>query len=204
MDQPVISKYLQKLSDLMMTTAATDRSGALLSLDEAADQAVEKILSVGKNSRKIMLVGNGGSSSVVSHVQNDLCKAVGVRAIVFTEQPLLTALGNDLGYGSVYQWPTDLWAEAGDLMIAVSSSGNSENILRAAYSSLEKGCDLITFSGFETDNSLRSLGALNFHVGSHVYGFVETAHAALTHFLTDRAMDILRASPKTAKAENSD
>jgi D-sedoheptulose 7-phosphate isomerase len=69
---------------------------------------------------------------------------------------------------------------------------------------LEKGCDLITFSGFETDNSLRSLGALNFHVGSHVYGFVETAHAALTHFLTDRAMDILRASPKTAKAENSD
>ena len=204
MDQPVISKYLQKLSDLMMTTAVTDRFGSPLSLDEGADQAVEKILSIGPNSRKIMLVGNGGSSSVVSHVQNDLCKAVGVRAIVFTEQPLLTALGNDLGYGTVYEWPTDLWAEVGDLMIAVSSSGNSENILRAAHSSLKKGCDLITFSGFETDNSLRSLGALNFHVGSHVYGFVETAHAALTHFLTDRAMDILRASPETATAENSD
>ena len=204
MDQPVISKYLQKLSDLMMTTAVTDRFGSPLSLDEGADKAVEKILSVGTHSRKIMLVGNGGSSSVVSHVQNDLCKAVGVRAIVFTEQPLLTALGNDLGYGSVYEWPTELWAEPGDLMIAVSSSGKSENILRAVHSSTGKGCDLITFSGFDAENPLRSLGALNFHVGSHVYGFVETAHAALTHFLTDRAMDILRASPDAEKTGNSD
>ena len=204
MNQPVISKYLQTLSDLMLSTSVTNQSGSALSLDNGADQAVEKIISIGTNSRKIMLVGNGGSSSVVSHVQNDLCKAVGVRAIVFTEQPLLTALGNDLGYGSVYEWPTELWAEPGDLMIAVSSSGNSENILKAAHSSAVKECDLITFSGFDTDNALRKLGTLNFHVGSHVYGFVETAHAALTHFLTDRAMDILRTSPKSATSENSD
>ena len=89
-------------------------------------------------------------------------------------------------------------------MIAVSSSGKSENILRAVHSSINKGCDPITFSGFDADNPLRGLGVLNFHVDSRVYGFVETAHAALTHFLTDRAMDILRASPDAETTEISD
>jgi len=193
MDQTIISGYLQKLSQLMLGAIVTDSSGSPIPLDEGADKAVQMFLDVSEQSRKIMLVGNGGSSSVVSHVQNDLCKAVGVRAIVFTEQPLLTALGNDLGYGAVYELPTELWAEPGDIMVAVSSSGRSDNILRAVNSALEKGCGVITFSGFDGGNPLRSLGALNFYVDSSMYGYVETAHAALTHFLTDRAMSIIRA-----------
>ena len=192
-----MSEYLEKLSQLTLSTAVTRGDGAPLSLDQGADQAVDMFLSVSAQSRKILLVGNGGSSSVVSHVQNDLCKAVGMKAMVFTEQPLLTALGNDLGYGSVYEWPTELWAEPGDVMVAVSSSGRSDNILRAVKSATEKGCEVITFSGFYGANPLRSLGVLNFYVDSSVYGFVETAHAALTHFLTDRASSILSV-PSTA------
>ena len=142
--------------------------------------------------RKVLLVGNGGSAATVSHVQNDLCKAVGVRAMVFTEPALLTALANDHGYASGFERLVELWADPGDILLAISSSGQSENILRAVEASVRRGCDVITFSGFRGDNALRRAGDLNFYVPDQTYGHVEVAHNALVHFLTDRAV-ILRA-----------
>jgi len=187
-----MTDYLNKLSELMLATEVTGEDDTTLSLDQGAAKVVDMILEVRSGSQKIILVGNGGSSAIVSHVQNDLCKAVGARAMVFTEQPLLTALTNDLGYDYVYEKCTELWAEAGDLFLAVSSSGKSENILRAARAALNSGCRLITLSGFDSDNPLRQIGNLNFYVNSNVYGYVETAHAALTHFMTDKAMMMVR------------
>ena len=186
------TEYLRALSQLMLSTEVTGRDGTALSLDEGSSRAVQMILSVGAASRKVMLVGNGGSAAIVSHMQNDLCKAVGVRAMVFTEQPLLTALANDHGYGCVYERTVELWAEPGDLMLAVSSSGSSENILRAVAASEERDCGVITLSGFNPDNPLRRKGDLNFYVGSDFYGYVENAHRALTHLMTDRAMLIAK------------
>jgi D-sedoheptulose 7-phosphate isomerase len=139
-----------------------------------------------------MLAGNGGSAALVSHMQNDLCKAIGVRALVFNEQPLLMALANDHGYGCVFERPIELWAEPSDLVVTVSSSGKSENILRAVRASVARGCQVITFSGFSPDNPLRQMGDLNFYVRSDVYGYVETAHAVLTHYMTDQAMSIVK------------
>lgn len=184
--------YLDTLAHLMVTTAVTTGDGALITLDEGSETVVQWVMGVGPTSNKVMLVGNGGSSSVVSHVQNDLCKAVGVRALVFTEQPLLTALANDIGYEAAYEQSVQWWGDDGDLMLAVSSSGKSENILRAAQAAKDHGCRLVTFSGFGEDNPLRQMGDMNFYVDSSVYGFVETAHAALTHFITDRTMTIKR------------
>ena len=73
---------------------------------------------------------------------------------------------------------------------AVSSSGRSENILRAAQAARGNGCGVITLTGFAPDNPSRRLGDLNFYVNSLEYGFVDTAHAALTHYITDRARDM--------------
>src|SRR5262245_54754921 len=126
-----VATYLHELSALLSSTQVTDRHGATLSADEGADRALDLILSLNTNAGKIMLIGNGGSAAIVSHMQNDLCKAVGVRAMVFNEQPLLTALSNDHGYGCVFERPVELWANTDDLLLAISSSGQSENILRA-------------------------------------------------------------------------
>lgn len=197
--ETTVSEYLRVLSELTLSTEVTDGHGTTLSLDEGASRAVQMILTVGAASRKVMLVGNGGSAAIVSHVQNDICKAVGVRAMVFTEQPLLTALANDNGYVSVYEQPVKLWAEAGDLLLAVSSSGQSENILRAVSASTERNCGVITLSGFKPENPLRRQGDINFYVRSEFYGYVENAHRALTHFMTDRAMMLARAA-KSADA----
>ena len=194
------SSYLQALGDLALGTRVTDGSGATISLDDGADRAVQLILATGAGSGKVMAIGNGGSAAIASHMQNDLCKAVGVRSLVFTEQPLLTALANDDGYETVFETPVKLWAEPGDVLIAISSSGRSQNILRAVQAAIERRFEVVTFSGFDEDNPLRSMGAVNFHVASAVYGLVENVHGALTHFLTDRAMQIIQ-SPANTGAE---
>ena len=183
-----VTAHFHKLSELLLSTQVTDRHGKALSLDEGANRAVDLILSVRSASGKLMVIGNGGSAAIASHMQNDLCKAVGVRAMVFSEPPLLTALSNDHGYGCVFERPVELWAKAGDLLLAISSSGQSENILRAIRAAVARGCQVITLSGFSADNPLRRLGDVNFYVPSQVYGYVEATHSVLAHFLTDCAM----------------
>jgi D-sedoheptulose 7-phosphate isomerase len=184
LQERTITDYVRTLSELLLQVVVSDLAGATLSLEEGAARAIEMIIEVKSASRKVMLGGNGGSAAIVSHVQNDLSESSAVRAMVFTEEPVLTARANDHGYGSVFERPIDLWAETGDLMVTVSSSGQSDNILRALHVAREKHCSLMTFSGFKPDNPSRSLGDLNFYVPSSVYAYVETAHMALIHFLT--------------------
>jgi D-sedoheptulose 7-phosphate isomerase len=187
------SDYFRTLGELLQDTEATDRKGRLLGLEEGLQKASDLILRCEKSSgavpatRKVLLVGNGGSAAIVSHVQNDLCKMVGVQAMVFTEQPLLTAIANDHGYDKAYAKLTHVWARKGDVLWAVSSSGRSKNILDACEAARGRGAEVITFSGFQADNPLRKLGDVNFYVASDRYGFVEVAHQALGHYLTDRA-----------------
>lgn len=184
------ASYFKQLYDLLLSVQVTDRQGTELPLDEGTTQAVKMILSVASSSGKVMVIGNGGSAAIASHVQNDLCKSVDVRAVDFSQMPLLTAISNDLGYEHAFERPVELWADAGDLMVAISSSGQSENILRAVQAAAKRGCQIITLSGFRADNPLRRLGEVNFYVPSPDYGYVESAHSVITHFLTDRAMSL--------------
>ena len=193
MVKQVAGIYFQVLSELLMRTQVTDGGGASMSLDEGTQRAVEMVSAVGAASSKMMLIGNGGSAAIASHIQNDLCKAAGVRSLVFNEQPLLTALSNDNGYGSVFEYPIELWAGAGDLLLAISSSGQSENILRGVRAATAHGCRVITLSGFRPNNQLRGMGDLNFYVPSEVYGYVEIAHLALSHCIADSAAQLRRA-----------
>jgi D-sedoheptulose 7-phosphate isomerase len=80
-----------------------------------------------------------------------------------------------------------LWAGGDDCLVAISSSGASTNIHRAVTMARDAGCRIVTLSGFEPDNGLRTLGDFNFYVASRHYGEVEAAHHMLGHFLTDTA-----------------
>ena len=181
--------YTARLNDLLLGTKVTDSDRTEIELDSGVDKAVDVILDIYDSSEKAMVIGNGGSAAIASHMQNDLCKAVGVKSLVFNEQPLLTALANDNRYGSVFEYPINIWAQQNDLLIGISSSGESENILRGARIAKTRGCRLITFSGFSMDNQLRKLGDINFYTPSSEYGYVEVVHSALTHMITDMAMD---------------
>lgn len=181
----MLTQYLDELNRLFRGMGISDATGTILPTDEGARAAVALIEETKLRNGKAMIVGNGGSAAIASHTQNDFCKAVGMRSLVFTEPPLLTALSNDESYQSAYESLVRLWAEEGDLLLAISSSGRSENILRAVQAAREAGCGVITMSGFSPDNPLRSLGNLNFYVSSNDYGPVEILHAALCQYLTD-------------------
>jgi D-sedoheptulose 7-phosphate isomerase len=178
--------YLQLLNDYLLNSHITDNAGTSLSLNEGSQQAIDMLLAAGEIG-KIMIIGNGGSAAIASHAHNDLSKMVGVKAMVFTEVPLLTALSNDIDYVEAYERQIQMWATSDDLLVAISSSGKSENILRAVRAASAQQCPVITFSGFHPDNPLRKLGTLNFYVPSDMYGFVELGHQTLIHFLTDTA-----------------
>lgn len=179
--------YLKGMTDALESVEATGRDATVLTVERAIAVAVEFLHAVKREGTKVLLVGNGGSAGIVSHVHNDLCKCVGVRALVFNEVPLLTALANDDGYDTVFETPMRLWAEEGDVLIAVSSGGESSNIVRAVTLAAARQCRIVTLSGFKSGNRLRALGDINLYVPSAVYGYVEMAHAILAHCITDMA-----------------
>jgi D-sedoheptulose 7-phosphate isomerase len=178
-----LAGFVRALERVEMTTG----QGASLSIDEGIDAVVERVMSVKKSGGKALLIGNGGSAAIVSHVHNDLCKSVGVRAIVFNETPLLTAVANDHGYHEVFCRPLELWADRHDLLIAVSSSGESANIVNAATLAKQMGCRVVTFSGFGADNRLRKIGDVNVYVPASSYGHVEMVHSVIAHCISDLA-----------------
>lgn len=134
-----------------------------------------------KAGRKIIFIGNGGSSAIASHMAVDFSKNGGLRAIAFNDAPTLTALANDYGQESIFSKQIEYYADKGDLIIIVSSSGRSPNILQAAEQTFAQGIDLVTFSGMNADNVLRRKGMLNFWVPATDYGIVELAHLTLLH-----------------------
>jgi len=115
----------------------------------------------------------------------DFSKRGEIRANALNDPAMLTCLGNDLGYEEVFAHQVSLHARDGDGLVAISSSGQSENILRAVKAAQDKGVRVVTFSGFKADNPLRAAGDLNYYVNSMEYGFVELTHMALLGALID-------------------
>ena len=176
-----LNNYLTEISRLFGAMELSDTVG--LPLD--SEESLKLLWKTKATGASVFVVGNGGSAAIASHLQNDLCKAAGIPSMVFTEQPLLTALSNDDGYETAYESLVRLWSKPGDVLIAISSSGCSENIIRAVRAAKAAGCRVITLSGFGLDNPLRALGDINYYVPSQEYGPVEVVHATICQYFTD-------------------
>lgn len=125
---------------------------------------------------KIIICGNGGSAAISSHVAVDFTKAAGIRAVNFNEADLITCYSNDYGYENWISKALESYSLKEDLVILISSSGKSPNIINAAHYCRDKCIKLITFSGFDHDNPLRKLGNVNLWVNSTEYNIVEMTH----------------------------
>jgi len=138
--------------------------------------------------RHIYFVGNGASASMASHFAADLAKSAGVRTQVFTDPSLITATANDISYEDVFAVPLRWWMKQGDMLVAISTSGNSPNIRRGAETARKLGAAIVTLSAMKGENALRKLGDLNFYVPAETYGLAETCHAAILHFWVDQVV----------------
>ena len=152
-------------------------SNGLKSIDPSQLKKVAKIIwEVHKSGKKIILVGNGGSAAMASHVAVDFTKSAGIRAINFNEADLITCFANDYGYERWVEKALEAYADPGDLVILISSSGKSLNMINGAKQAKAMDLSLVTVSGFLSDNPLKKLGDLNLWVGSSEYNIVEMTH----------------------------
>jgi D-sedoheptulose 7-phosphate isomerase len=125
----------------------------------------------------------------------DWMKNGGFSSLALNDGATLTCLGNDLGFEQVFARQLESLARRGDLLIAISSSGNSPDILRGVEAARAATADVVTLSGFGSDNKLRSEGDVNFYVPNRAYGFVEIAHLAICHAILDISMDLFPGVP---------
>lgn len=188
MDQN-IPGYYSRLADISGRLRVTDLAGSVCTFDAGIEEAIGIIRSSAP-SGKLIFIGNGGSAAISSHMSTDFWKNGGIRAIAFNDSSLLTCVGNDYGYPYIFEKPIEMFADQQDVLIAISSSGRSENILRGAKAARSKGCRIITLSGFDGDNPLSGMGDLNFYVPSGQYGAVEVLHHSICHCILDTLMGI--------------
>ncbi|MFQ5881340.1 MAG: SIS domain-containing protein [Candidatus Methylomirabilales bacterium] len=180
-----ILEYFEQVGALFSKVQVTDNNRKPIDLPGALSAAIDLIIAQSSERRKVIFIGNGGSAAIASHQAIDYWKAGGMRAIAFNDSSLLTCISNDFGYQQVFAKPIEMFAEAGDILMAISSSGRSENILFAVNAARQKGCEIITMSGFFPDTPLRLTGDLNFYVPSQSYGHVEIVHLTLCHCILD-------------------
>ena len=133
-------------------------------------------LDTSRQGKKVIFAGNGGSAAMASQCAVDFTKKAEVRCINFNEADLITCFANDYGYALWLQKAIEHYADPGDLIVLISSSGSSENMVHAARFAREQGLRVVTFTGFSADNPLKMLGDLNIWVESRAYNIIEMTH----------------------------
>lgn len=151
----------------------------LLKVDRLFEELIEAqrlVKSVKDNDGKLMFFGNGASAAIASHAALDFTKQAGIRSVSFNEAALITAFSNDFGYENWISKAIEFYGRPGDVLVLISSSGRSKNIINAAKFCKKVDINLLTFSGFGDTNPLYSLGDINFCVESKAYNIIENIH----------------------------
>lgn len=159
-----IIQYLKKYSLLLNSLNFHD---FLLSI---------KIIKKLKKNNKIIFIGNGGSASIASHSATDFSKCLNLTSMTFNDANLITCLANDYGHENWMREALKIHAKKDDLIVLISSSGKSKNIINCALEAKKMKLKIITFSGFKKNNKLRSFGNVNFWVNSKIYNHIEMVH----------------------------
>lgn len=185
------SDYIELFFQNIGRIEVSNEVGTSMDLDKGIEHAISLIKEQTSNGKKLIFIGNGGSAGITSHAAVDYWRNGGMRAVAFNDGALLTCISNDFGYARVFEKPVCMFADPGDVLIAISSSGQSENILRGVDAGRSMGCKIISLSGFSSANPLRKMGDLNFYIPSDHYGFVEMGHQFILHAI----LDLIKAMP---------
>ncbi len=180
-----ISDYFAEMMRVCTAARVSDGDGRPMSLQQGFEWVAEQARRAQASGNKMILIGNGGSAAIASHQAIEFLKNGGVRALALNDGASLTALANDFGYANVFAEQLRMLGRRGDMLVAISSSGQSTNILKAVETARARDMAIATFSGFRPDNLLRGRGDVNFYVDSTQYGFVELAHHALIQAILD-------------------
>jgi D-sedoheptulose 7-phosphate isomerase len=156
-------------------------------VSEISEEQKSKLLELVQNASQVILIGNGGSNSIASHIAVDYVKFLNKKSFAFTDPTMLTAFANDYSVSDSYRKYLEFMTmdTPGSFVILISSSGNSKNIYNAAQYCQTMGVDFAILTGFNEDNIVRSFckeaAALEYWVDSNSYGVVECVHQIFLH-----------------------
>ncbi|MBA3052136.1 SIS domain-containing protein [bacterium] len=149
-------------------------------------EAADILAGVKRADKKVIIAGNGASAAIASHISVDMTKNAGVRTVNFNDADLITCFSNDYGYEMWVAKALEFYAEEGDAVILISSSGRSANMINAAKKARQLNLPVLTLTGFKHDNPLSSMGAVNIWIDSEEYNIVEAVHGILLSAIGDK------------------
>ena len=182
--------YQDRLSAALAGLEVTDQAGHAVSEADGFARWVQVTRDVHDAGRHLYFIGNGGSAMIASHMAVDATKNGGLRAFAFNDPAFLTAISNDISFDEIFAMPLAKFGQAGDLLMTISSSGNSPNVVRGLETGRQMGMHLVTLSGKGPGNRSRAMGDLNFYVPADRYGWVECAHQVIIHYWFDQYLNV--------------
>lgn len=177
--------YRTVLGERLAELKVSNGSSHTLSEDEGFQKWVDLTAALRDRGSVMYMVGNGASAMMASHMAADASKNGKIRARALNDAALMTAVANDVAYDEIFAMPLMRYANPEDVLVTISSSGNSKNIVRAIEQACEIGMKVITLSGMKPDNRSRAMGDLNFYIPATTYGIVECAHQIVLHYWLD-------------------
>jgi D-sedoheptulose 7-phosphate isomerase len=183
-----LRNYFATLDRVLHAVEITDGSGDALDQRSGLSAAANAVKRASVAGKTIFVIGNGGSAGIASQVTYAFTHLKGVTALCLNDPSALTGIGADHGYAQVFSRQLAVHGRPGDYLIAISSSGQSANILNGVSAARQNGLEILTLSGFKPQNPLRRTGDLNLYVDSSEYGFVEVSHLALCHAVLETAV----------------
>lgn len=183
-------EYINTLVNTVNQVSLISKDGLVLNeYEEVIKKLVEFFTEIKQNGKYVFFIGNGGSAAIAGHMTADFMKNGGMKTYSLYDNSVTTCMGNDYGYEFVFSRPLDMLMNSGDLLVAISSSGNSENIVNAVKTARKKGGKVITFSGFKEDNRIKGMGDINLYVPMEHYGIVESIHNLILQHVVDAIME---------------
>lgn len=154
-------------------------------LDSIDQESLNKLKEIVNNHEHIIILGNGGSNAISCHIAQDYTKMLAKQAVCFGDSSRLSCYANDYGWENAYKKFIEHFANDSTLVILISSSGNSENIINCANWCVGNNLNMVTLSGFDKNNKLKTMfedrSLLHFYIPSHDYGIVECLHELILH-----------------------
>ena len=183
------NQYISELMHTLDQTRIYIENDTALDYDAGMQTLIECFTRHKNEATQIFLIGNGGCSAIASHMTAVFMKNGGMKTYSLYDNAVTTCMGNDYGYEYVFSRPLEFLGQEKDLLVAVSSSGNSQNIVNAISTAKAKRMETITFTGFKKDNRARRSGAINVYVPSEKYGIVESIHNLMLQQVVDIIME---------------
>jgi D-sedoheptulose 7-phosphate isomerase len=177
-----------------IATYIADLNKAMTSLNILEIKSLaEALIATNENNGTVFIAGNGGSASTASHFATDIgigsqMRANPVKVISLCDNSaVITAISNDIGYSAVFEQQLRLLAQPGDLLIVISASGNSQNLINVVLAANDLGITTYSLTGFDGGKLKEMTQGANVHVESihGAYGLVEDAHLAICHVVTE-------------------